>query len=160
MKTEAQKRSHREAVRRWQKSHPPDPKHGEYTRQWQKAHPEKNREKARRWRHAHPEKAREVAQRWKKANKEKCAQHSVNRRACVRGAEGSHTLAEWQECKTRYRYKCHWQIHPNCPVVLTDKTATRDHVVPISKGGSHSISNIVPACRSCNSRKWTRLLAA
>lgn len=28
-----------------------------------------------------------------------------------------------------------------------------DHVVPLSRGGRHSIGNLVPACRSCNSSK-------
>lgn len=30
---------------------------------------------------------------------------------------------------------------------------TIDHVVPLSRGGRHSISNLVPACRSCNKQK-------
>lgn len=34
-----------------------------------------------------------------------------------------------------------------------------DHVVPRSRGGSHSWDNVVAACRSCNSRKENRLLS-
>lgn len=33
-----------------------------------------------------------------------------------------------------------------------------DHVVPLSKGGSNSITNILPACRLCNSDKRDLLL--
>lgn len=30
-----------------------------------------------------------------------------------------------------------------------------DHVEPIARGGEHRISNIVPACEPCNTRKGT-----
>lgn len=33
-----------------------------------------------------------------------------------------------------------------------------DHIVPISKGGRHSIGNIVAACRSCNASKCDKYL--
>jgi 5-methylcytosine-specific restriction endonuclease McrA len=33
-----------------------------------------------------------------------------------------------------------------------------DHVIPRSKGGSHSWDNVVAACRPCNTRKRDRLL--
>ncbi|MCP4828485.1 MAG: HNH endonuclease [Proteobacteria bacterium] len=32
-------------------------------------------------------------------------------------------------------------------------SATKDHVVPLSKGGEHSQSNIVAACLRCNGDK-------
>ena len=34
---------------------------------------------------------------------------------------------------------------------------TIDHVIPLSKGGDHSRSNVVPACQRCNSQKGNRL---
>lgn len=33
-----------------------------------------------------------------------------------------------------------------------------DHVVPKSRGGKHTQSNIVPSCESCNKRKRTKLI--
>ncbi len=39
-----------------------------------------------------------------------------------------------------------------------DSKLTRDHFVPISKGGLHVNGNIVPACKSCNSAKRNKLL--
>lgn len=33
---------------------------------------------------------------------------------------------------------------------------TLDHRVPLTKGGAHDLSNLVAACKSCNSRKRTR----
>ncbi|MHB8189947.1 MAG: HNH endonuclease [Ferrimicrobium sp.] len=34
-----------------------------------------------------------------------------------------------------------------------------DHIVPRSRGGTHTWDNVVAACRSCNSRKRDRLLS-
>lgn len=34
----------------------------------------------------------------------------------------------------------------------------QEHIVPITKGGSHTMTNIIPACKSCNSSKRQRLL--
>jgi 5-methylcytosine-specific restriction endonuclease McrA len=34
-----------------------------------------------------------------------------------------------------------------------------DHVIPISRGGTHSIGNLVPACQKCNRSKSDKYLA-
>ena len=36
------------------------------------------------------------------------------------------------------------------------RALTRDHVVPVSRGGSNSWTNVASACRSCNHRKDNR----
>lgn len=39
-----------------------------------------------------------------------------------------------------------------------DVDITIDHLTPVSRGGTHANNNIVPACRSCNSRKGNKTL--
>jgi len=35
---------------------------------------------------------------------------------------------------------------------------TVDHIIPVSKGGQHSVGNLVSACQSCNASKGNRFL--
>lgn len=46
-----------------------------------------------------------------------------------------------------------------CGAVLPARLLTRDHVVPLSRGGRDVWENVVTACRACNHRKADRLLA-
>jgi 5-methylcytosine-specific restriction endonuclease McrA len=43
-----------------------------------------------------------------------------------------------------------------CALDLTPDTATVDHVVPASRGGSSAAGNLVTACADCNSAKADR----
>lgn len=45
-----------------------------------------------------------------------------------------------------------------CGLTLTRKTATIDHIVPKSKGGSTCEANLTLACRSCNEQKADTML--
>ena len=45
-----------------------------------------------------------------------------------------------------------------CAYCLDSAGSTMDHVVPISRGGAHDLSNIVPACSPCNASKGNRSL--
>ena len=44
-----------------------------------------------------------------------------------------------------------------CGDELPDSHLTRDHVIPLSRGGRDRWSNVVAACKSCNTRKGNRL---
>ena len=68
------------------------------------------------------------------------------RRALKLGCETSLTASQWNIIKAIYGYRCAY-----CG--RKPKVLTKDHITPLSKGGGHTANNIVPACRSCNSRK-------
>lgn len=76
----------------------------------------------------------------------------ARRRALRANAPGSHTLAEWREKVALFGGCCAY-----CG--RADVVLARDHVVPLSRGGTDNIANVVPACGSCNSRKGTRTAA-
>lgn len=73
-----------------------------------------------------------------------------NRRARLKENGGSHTPKQIQEQFTRQKGKCYY-----CRVKMEKYQI--DHVVPVSKGGSNDISNIVLACPPCNQQKNDRL---
>lgn len=43
-----------------------------------------------------------------------------------------------------------------CGQSFTARSLTRDHIVPISRGGANTWSNLASACKSCNHRKNNR----
>jgi 5-methylcytosine-specific restriction endonuclease McrA len=103
------------------------------------------------WADQHPEQTREYARNWARRNPEVLRFHAARRRARKRGAEGDHTLLEWQALCAEYGHRC---LACGCSGMLL----TQDHVVPLSRGGSDYISNIQPLCRSCNLRKGTKTI--
>ena len=56
------------------------------------------------------------------------------------------TPAQWLDICARFNHACAYCSDK--PVVLE-----QDHVVAISQGGAHTASNVVPACKPCNSAK-------
>lgn len=66
------------------------------------------------------------------------------------GADGGFTVSEWLELCERY--------HNRCLACGREGDLTRDHIVPLSKGGSNDIGNIQPLCGPCNSAKGTQII--
>lgn len=83
-------------------------------------------------------------------NKANISHLKARRYAREKGAIGSHTLLEWNNLKA---------IHENkCIKCGEEKKLTKDHVVPLSKGGTDFIENIQPLCRNCNSKKHNKII--
>ncbi len=85
----------------------------------------------------------ETRRRWRKENPLVVKAQASARRRREYSAIGSHTEQEWVEKLTNTPYCCY----------CGKMAETKDHVVPLSKGGTDFIDNIVPACRSCNCAK-------
>lgn len=83
----------------------------------------------------------------------RCKKTDDSRRAALRrDAPGSFTPQEWQAKLEEYNYQCAYCGNP------LDEDITIDHITPISRGGSHNISNLAPAHKSCNSSKNNKTL--
>ena len=97
-----------------------------------------------------------LAARWRREHPEERAAQYRLRRARKRNAPvADFTPAQWQAMLEHYHYRCQY-CPPDC--VQCKKQShklTQDHLTPLSKGGSHTLTNIVPCCKSCNSRKYT-----
>lgn len=79
---------------------------------------------------------------------------SHNRRALKKQAKGSHTAAQLYELYQKQEGKCFY-----CKKELGHSRNSwhGDHYIPLSKGGSNDISNIVIACPTCNHKKNAKL---
>lgn len=70
---------------------------------------------------------------------------------------GTHTIGEWRKKLARYsrcpRCGRRWEDIPSRPNKRYKNVWTKDHKIPLSRGGSDDISNIQPLCYQCQFRK-------
>lgn len=120
-------------------------KRREYERDYRARHAERLNARDRRYRLAHVDAARRRSREWRLRNPERHAHIAAARRARVMFAQGSHTFKEWQELLVAYAHRCAYCGHSG--------VMTKDHRIPLIRGGGNSIENILPACPPCNQRK-------
>jgi len=136
--------------RRYLERHP-ERRH-ESTQQYYLTHREAHAERVKRWEGKHPEQRKAIMRAFRSSPKGRAlnARELAKRRAKMREIVCTLTAAEWRTILLDYKFACAY-----CQ--RTDLKLTQDHVIPISKGGHHTKQNVVPACRSCNSKKLNRL---
>lgn len=118
---------------------------------WRTENPERQRENNRNYRIAHPDRARAWGYRWYVNNKELAKGRVQRRRARRRNLESTLTAAQWRDILI---------VHPYCYLCgkpfTKDDPATQDHIIALFNNGPHTIHNVLPAHRRCNSRKGVR----
>lgn len=88
-----------------------------------------------------------------KRNKDKKRFYERTREARIRCNGGNFSWSEWKKMKQEYKYTC-----PACLKKEPEIELTIDHIIPVSKGGKHTKSNIQPLCRFCNTSKNNHLI--
>jgi 5-methylcytosine-specific restriction endonuclease McrA len=123
----------------------------DYRRQWRKQNPDKMKAQSQRARLRNPELWKlklEKLNAWAVEHGYQLV-YLARRRARLRGLPSTLTPEQWEAIKAIYHYRCAY-----CG---KKKPLTQDHIIAATHGGGYTLDNIVPACRSCNSRKSSNL---
>lgn len=135
-------------------------------REWRRANPERKKASDDAWRVANIDRVKRNALDWsrrnrdsvyartaayKRANPQRVMEWSHRRRASQWGS-GSFPVSDRELTRLKSRHDgC-------CAYCGSSENMTIDHVVPLSRGGTHSIGNLLPACGFCNFSKGAKLL--
>jgi 5-methylcytosine-specific restriction endonuclease McrA len=95
------------------------------------------------------EKLCKYSAKWSKNNPEKHAENTRIRKQRQRNLTGNLTKESVEFRFRYYGYCCYYCGCNGCKLTI-------EHRIPISRGGTNHPSNIVPACRTCNSKKGTK----
>lgn len=131
------------------------PCHGARTKKWSESNPdyygkyrEENREKLNAYHSAYSKENPQYKARWAKKNPEKRAVVLQRRRARQANVVNDFTIGQWNECVAHFDGACAY-CGDASPLA-------QEHVVPVASQGGYTRSNIVPACKTCNSSKNAR----
>lgn len=135
-------------------------------REWREANPESSRAASRRWKEKNKERVAANVRKWADKNKERRAAYARERRkrlkariAAQRGRIAAvkrgnpvvnpQAVIQWMEDWHKKEIViCYW-----CAKEFRPHECQADHVIPLWKGGAHSLDNLVICCEFCNRHK-------
>lgn len=107
------------------------------------------KERSREYYSLNKERVIESNKEWQNKNKDRLRIYQNRRRYKVNNLPSDLTHEEWKSALEYFGNKCAY--------CSSDEKLEQDHFIPLIKGGGYTADNIVPSCRSCNSRKHTKL---
>ncbi|RUU23681.1 hypothetical protein EOD10_04405 [Mesorhizobium sp. M7A.T.Ca.TU.009.01.3.2] len=134
-----------------------------YKKQWREANIDRVLERNALHYHANKDRYRQNGNKWRAKNRDKHIAgadasrkrhldryrvHAAKRRAMKQNAPGTFTREDIKAQLIAQNGRCYW-----CSEAFVGDNHTIDHLTPLSRGGSNYPSNLVCACRSCNSQK-------
>ena len=121
-------------------------------RETQKNYRELNKEaisvKRQLWAEKNREKVRNIKKAWEQRNPNSRRLKLLRYRA--RQANNSILFISKKDLKRLYRSTCFFCKSKN--------NIEADHIIPIARGGRHSVGNLMPLCRSCNASKSDKFI--
>lgn len=135
--------------RNWQITNMPEVL--EYWSHYASEHPESVRAYQNNWRVKNRERACEASREWRIANPEAARELSARRRARKKGIVVS--KVDLRNLLALYGMTCHICSQ----AIASTRDLHWDHVIPLSRGGTHSTDNLRPAHAACNLSKAAKL---
>jgi 5-methylcytosine-specific restriction endonuclease McrA len=117
-------------------------------------------QKAKLWHKNNPDRVRQKAKRWIAKNRDKVRAYSSNgtqkRRALQRGntVNPKSILKYCKSIRSKESVRCYY-----CNEQFSGKIIHFDHIIPLSKGGPHSVENLCASCPKCNQSKHNKLVS-
>lgn len=126
--------------------------HAAAVEQKRKQYIDRNRERIRgrraKYRQQHRDGIALYQHKWSEEHKDKCSKYREQRRARVRGALVEDFYRD--EIYKRDGGKCHI-----CSKKVSKNNWHLDHIIPLSRGGTHTRNNVAVSCPMCNLKKHT-----
>ena len=97
------------------------------------------------WREKNKKHCKEYSKKYETENLGRIGVWAQNRNAIKLRLPSTFTLKQWEETKLYFDNKCCY-----CG---NHTFLTQEHFIPLTKDGGYTKSNIIPACRVCNSSK-------
>lgn len=133
------------------------------SRQWRIDNPEKTKQNNKSWRINNAEYKAAKDLDWRKNNREKYLENSrtwaSNNRLRRRENELRRRARKYNNGVYKVTIKELRKLRDqNCLYCGQQAKITIDHILPIARGGAHSIGNLAPACQPCNSSKGAKTI--